>query len=44
MEYKDWKTGEKVNITNMKEFKFPPTGAKVLVKARPPIAKESSTD
>jgi len=41
-EYKDLKTG--VSIATGDKFNFPSTGAKVLVKARPPIAKEVKTD
>ena len=43
-EYKEWKTGNKVVISNLKAFEFPPTGAKVLFKVRPPIAKGIGTD
>jgi len=43
-EYKDQKTGEIVKISLEKGFKFPATGAKMLLKTRPPIAKEVSTD
>ncbi|MEM3422390.1 MAG: hypothetical protein QXF35_03645 [Candidatus Bilamarchaeaceae archaeon] len=43
-EYKDQKTGEVVKISIEKGFKFPATGAKVLLKSRPPVAKEVSTD
>jgi len=41
-EYKDLKTGTPVATGD--KFKFPSTGAKVLVKIRPPIAKEVGTD
>ena len=43
-EYKDFKTGVLVNINDEKSFVFPPTGAKMLLKTRPPIAKEVKTD
>jgi len=43
-EYKDWKTKKFVEIKNMKAFEFPTSGAKILLKARPPISKEYSTD
>jgi len=42
-EYKDLKTGTTVSVTGEK-FKFPSTGAKVLVLTRPPVAKEVKTD
>ncbi len=42
-EYKDLKTGMTVNVTGSK-FTFPNSGAKILLKARPPIAKEVATD
>ena len=41
-EYKDLKTGAKVSTGD--KFNFPSTGAKVLIKTRPPIAKEVKTD
>jgi hypothetical protein len=43
-EYKDVKTGAIVTVTDEKNFLFPATGAKMLLKSRPPIAKEVSTD
>ncbi|MBN2121906.1 hypothetical protein JW721_02525 [Candidatus Micrarchaeota archaeon] len=43
-EYREWETGNKVIISNLKTFEFPSTGAKVLFKTRPPIAKELGTD
>lgn len=43
-EYNEWQTGNKVMISSLKTFEFPPTGAKVLFKSRPPVAKEISTD
>lgn len=42
-EYKDLKSGTIVAVTGEK-FAFPTTGAKVLLKTRPSIAKEVSTD
>lgn len=41
-DYKDLKSG--VVVSSGDKFTFPSTGAKVLVKARPPIAKEVKTD
>jgi len=41
-EYKDLKTG--IEVSMGEKFIFPATGAKILVKLRPPIAKELSTD
>ena len=43
-EYKDQTTGEDVKVSTEKGFKFPSTGAKILLKKRPPIAKEVDTD
>ena len=43
-EYKDMKTGAEVSVTGKDKFSFPTTGAKILLKGRPPIAKEVSTD
>jgi hypothetical protein len=43
VEYKDLKTGAAVTVTGEK-FTFPTTGAKILQKTRPTIAKETSTD
>lgn len=42
-EYKDLKTGAPVTITGNK-FTFPTSGAKILLKSRPPVAKEVSSD
>ena len=42
-EYRDLKTGTIVSVTGEK-FAFPTTGAKILLKTRPPIAKETKTD
>jgi len=42
-EYVDLKTGAPVTVTGGK-FNFPSTGAKVLLKSRPPVAKEVSSD
>ena len=36
-EYKDQKTGEILKLTTDKKFTFPSTGAKILLKTRPPI-------
>ncbi len=43
-EYKDHKTGEIAKVTVDKNFVFPSTGAKILLKIRPPVAKEIQTD
>lgn len=43
-DYKDAKTGTVVSIEGIKEFLFPASGAKLLLKCRPPIAKEIKTD
>lgn len=43
-EYKDQKTGEVLKINVDKNFVFPSTGAKTLLKTRPPVAKELGTD
>lgn len=43
-EYKDIKTGAVITIPDEKKFSFPASGVKMLLKARPPIAKEVSTD
>lgn len=43
-DYKDVKSGNVVSVENAKEFAFPATGAKILLKCRPSIAKEMSTD
>jgi len=42
-EYKDQKTGVSVASTGEK-FAFPTSGAKILLKSRPPIAKDVATD
>ncbi len=42
-EYVDLKTGTVVTI-NGDKFTFPTTGARVLLKPRPPIAKEVTSD
>lgn len=41
-EYKDIKTGAVLNISGNK-FTFP-SGSKIVLKARPPVAKEVGTD
>ncbi len=43
-EYKEWESGNTVVISSLKTFEFPATGAKVLFKCRPPIAKNLNTD
>ncbi len=43
-EYKDFKTGTPINASKDKAFAFPSSGAKILLKSRPPIAKEVNTD
>ncbi len=42
-EYRDLETGKIIEIDE-KKFDFPSSGAKILLKTRPPIAKEVSTD
>ncbi len=41
--YRDYKTGKEVEIKEGK-FVFPSSGTRILLKSRPPIAKEVSTD
>ena len=41
--YVDLKTKQLVEI-DASHFQFPPTGAKMLLKSRPPIAVECRTD
>ncbi|MEK6982836.1 MAG: hypothetical protein AABX38_07920 [Candidatus Micrarchaeota archaeon] len=41
--YIDFKNKQILEIEGS-NFQFPPTGAKMLLKARPPIAIEASTD
>ena len=43
-QYKDLKTGTVVTVADEKNFVFPTTGAKMLLKVRPPISKEAKTD
>jgi hypothetical protein len=43
-EYKDLKTGAVVEIDDEKSFQFPSSGAKMLLKSRPPIEKTCGTD
>ena len=43
-EYRECENGNKVVISSLKTFEFPSTGAKVLFKVRPPVAKEIGTD
>jgi len=43
-EYKSWKTGTVVEIASLKDFQFPPTGDKILLKSCPPIAIDMKTD
>ncbi len=42
VEYKDPKTG--IEVAGGEKFAFPTSGAKLLLKTRPPIAKEVKTD
>ncbi len=42
--YKLWPAGEEVEIKSLKDYVIALSGAKVLVKVRPPVAKEVSTD
>jgi len=43
-EYKSWKNGTLVEIASLKDFQFPPTGDKILLKARPPLSIEMGSD
>ncbi len=43
-EYKVWKTNELVEVSDAKNFQFPASGEKMLLKTRPPVAKTSNTD
>ncbi|MFH0736980.1 MAG: hypothetical protein V1827_00290 [Candidatus Micrarchaeota archaeon] len=43
-DYKDQKTGTAVTMAGGEKFAFPTSGAKILLKSRPPIAKEVSSD
>ena len=42
--YRDWLTGELIEIKDIKSHKFPFSGSNILLKVRPPVAKEVSTD
>ena len=42
--YRIWPTGEKIEIENLKEYNLPFSGAKVIMKEKPSIAREVSTD
>ncbi len=42
-DYKDPKTGALMAVTGEK-FVFPTSGARLLLKTRPPVAKEIGTD
>ena len=44
VQYKVWKSGDVVEVSDPKNFIFPPSGEKVLLKTRPPIAKTAGTD
>ncbi|MCK4319250.1 hypothetical protein KAW38_01625 [Candidatus Micrarchaeota archaeon] len=43
-EYIEFESKKRITITKLKNFEFPSSGAKILFKARPPVAKEVSTD
>jgi hypothetical protein len=43
-EYKDLKTGAPVSVGKDNKLPLPSTGAKMLLKSRPPVAKEVPTD
>ncbi|MBU0586107.1 hypothetical protein KJ780_01200 [Candidatus Micrarchaeota archaeon] len=43
-EFKAWGTGDPVEIPDQKNFHFPSSGEKVLLKSRPPISKTVKTD
>lgn len=42
--FKVWRTGEAVEVNDEKNFQFPASGEKILLKERPPIAKTVNTD
>ena len=42
--YKVWLTGEKIEIKDFKAYALALSGAKILIKERPPVAKEVTTD
>lgn len=43
--YRDYKTKNEVELKEKDgKFKFPSSGTRILLKSRPPIAKEVSTD
>ncbi|MDD5337604.1 MAG: hypothetical protein PHS02_03920 [Candidatus ainarchaeum sp.] len=43
-QYEVWKTRDLVDVSDAKNFEFPHSGEKILLKKRPPIAKTSNTD
>ncbi len=43
-QFKVWRTGDPVEIADEKNFQFPPSGEKMLLKQRPPVSKTTSTD
>jgi DNA-directed RNA polymerase subunit RPC12/RpoP len=42
--YRIWPTGERIEIPQLKNYTIPFAGAKVLIKERPNVAREVSTD
>jgi hypothetical protein len=42
--YKVWLSGERIEIKDVKNYALALSGAKILLKERPPVAKEVSTD
>ncbi len=44
MKYALWPTGEIIEIEDLKNYRIIMSGSTVLVKLRPPVAKEVSTD
>ena len=43
-EYKHYKTGEVIKLNVDKNFVFPSSGEKTILKTRPPVAKQVNTD
>lgn len=44
VDYVDFKTGIPISVDSSGKFNFPTTGANMLLKPRPPIAKEVTAD
>lgn len=43
-QFRVWKTGDQVEVGDEKNWQFPASGEKILLKTRPPIAKTVATD